>query len=60
MHFKGWAYPLETYARALEMAGFMLQALREPALESAPPSMDPGAERWRRIPVFLMWRAIKT
>ena len=60
MHFKGWAYPLETYARALEMAGFMLQALREPALESAPPSMDPGAERWRRIPVFLMWRAVKT
>ncbi len=60
MHFKGWAYPLEIYARALEKAGFMIQALREPAAGTPPPSMDPGAARWRRIPVFLMWRAVKS
>ena len=59
MHFKGWAYPLETYVRALEATGLMIQALREPAAEKAPPSMDPGFARWRRIPVFLMWRAVK-
>jgi SAM-dependent methyltransferase len=59
MHFKGWAYPLETYSRALERAGLAIQALREPAALQPPPSMDPGAARWRRIPVFLMWRAVK-
>lgn len=59
MHFKGWAYPLETYVRALENAGLMIQAMREPAMDSAPASMNPSVERWRRIPVFLMWRAIK-
>ena len=59
MHFKGWAYPLETYSRALEKAGLAIQALREPAALEPPPSMDPGAARWRRIPVFLMWRAVK-
>jgi len=59
MHFKGWAYPLEAYARAMENAGLMIQALREPAMDSASPSIDPSVERWRRIPVFLMWRAIK-
>ncbi len=60
MHFKGWAYPLESYFRALEDAGFAVEALREPANDKPPPSMDPGGERWRRIPVFLMWRAVKT
>jgi SAM-dependent methyltransferase len=59
MHFKGWAYPLETYVRAQEKAGLMIQAIREPRLDSAPPSLDPGGERWRRIPLFLMWRAVK-
>ncbi|HYT11968.1 MAG TPA: class I SAM-dependent methyltransferase [Candidatus Nitrosopolaris sp.] len=59
MHFKGWAYPLETYMRAQEKAGLMIQAIREPRLDSTPPSLDPGGERWRRIPLFLMWRAVK-
>ena len=61
MHFKGSAYPLETYFMVLERAGFVIEALREPATgEPPPPSMDPGAARWRRIPVFLMWRARKS
>ena len=60
MHFKGWAYPLEAYVRAQEDAGLMIQALREPAMDSVPGSMDPSDERWRRIPLFLMWRAVKT
>jgi SAM-dependent methyltransferase len=53
MHFRGWAYPVETYSRALEQAGFAIEALREPRVEG-------GDERWRRIPLFLMWRAVKT
>ena len=30
MQFAGWAYPLEGYFRALEDAGFAIEALREP------------------------------
>lgn len=60
MTFYGWAYPLETYFRALEDSGLAVEALREPRAAEMPPSMDPGGARWRRIPVFLMWRAVKT
>ena len=59
MHFKGWAYPLESYFRAMEDAGLAVEALREPADDDPGPSMEPGGSRWRRIPVFLMWRAVK-
>ena len=46
-------YPLESYARALEDAGLVIEALREPPL--------PGATQHRRtrIPLFLLWRATK-
>jgi SAM-dependent methyltransferase len=50
MVFAGWAYSFEGYFRALEAAGFAVEALREPA----------GSGRWLRIPLFLMWRAVKT
>jgi SAM-dependent methyltransferase len=59
MHFKGWAYPLEGYFTALERAGFLVQALREPALPQAEAALDASEERWRRIPLFLMWRAVR-
>jgi SAM-dependent methyltransferase len=49
--FAGWCYPLETYARALEEAALLIEALREPA--------DPAGGRWARVPMFLMWRALK-
>ncbi len=49
MDFAGWAYPLEGYFGALERAGFVIEALREPPLAND--------ERWSRIPTFLMWRA---
>ncbi len=51
MEFAGWAYPLEGYFRALEDAGFAIEAVREP---------PGGGGRWGRIPLFLMWRAVKT
>ncbi|TMG01932.1 MAG: class I SAM-dependent methyltransferase [Chloroflexi bacterium] len=51
MDFSGWAYPMEAYFRALEGAGFMVQALREPAADDD--------QRWHRLPLFLMWRAVK-
>ena len=54
--FKGWCYPLAAYTQALETAGFVVEALREPEPAAhAPERMD----RYRRIPNFLMLRARK-
>jgi SAM-dependent methyltransferase len=49
--FEGWCFPLEAYTRALEEAGLLIEAVREPA--------DPAGGRWARVPMFLMWRALK-
>lgn len=53
--FRGWAYPLEAYSRALEDAGFLIEALREPSY-AAP---DGSPSRWSRLPNFLQLRALK-
>lgn len=55
--FKGWCYPLEAYSRALEGAGFVIEAIREPP--SPPPGAEPSDtyEADRRFPDFLMLRA---
>jgi hypothetical protein len=34
-----------------EEAGLLIEAIREPA--------DPAGGRWARVPMFLMWRAVK-
>src|SRR5579864_3422820 len=60
MHFKGWAYSLEDYFGALERAGFVVQAVREPPIADETIALYPSEERWRRMPVFLMWRAART
>lgn len=53
MTFDGMTHPLEDYAAALEGAGLVIEALREPR-----PAADPPVRaRWRRIPMFLMLRA---
>jgi SAM-dependent methyltransferase len=49
--FTSACLPLEAYARALEESGLVIEALREPA--------DPAGGRWARVPMFLMWRALK-
>ncbi len=59
MHFKGWAYPLESYSRALERNDLRIEALREPAAPNETLAGNPAGARWQRIPVFLMWRAVK-
>ncbi|HMG25288.1 MAG TPA: class I SAM-dependent methyltransferase [Acidimicrobiia bacterium] len=55
MVFHSYHRPLGMYARAFEKAGFVIDALREPA--------DPvsGVEhaRWRRLPLFLHIRAVR-
>jgi SAM-dependent methyltransferase len=60
MTFRGWCYPLEAYAEALEDAGFVIERIREPAAGDA--AVDAGGEkelRWRRVPLFLQLRARK-
>jgi SAM-dependent methyltransferase len=47
LDFRYWAYPLETYVRALEDAGFLIESLREPP--------DPD----RPVPNFMLMRAVK-
>jgi len=56
MTFRGWTYSLEHYALALEQAGLHIEAIREPR-----PTDEAGRyERWRGIPLFLLFRAAKS
>jgi SAM-dependent methyltransferase len=57
--FRGWMYALEDYCRALEAAGFVIECLREPAPSDEALRQQPALERRRRIPVFLMMRAVR-
>ena len=52
MDFDGFACDLESYSRALEAAGLLLELIREPRPAS-------GARHQCRIPNFLTWRALK-
>jgi SAM-dependent methyltransferase len=65
MTFTGWIYPLESYSRALEAAGLVIEALREPPapdaeVESRGPEARSRMARWQRLPNFLMFRARRT
>jgi SAM-dependent methyltransferase len=61
MRFDGMTHPLEDYARALETAGLAVEAMREPApAAGASERSEPGGwGRWRRVPMFLMFRAVR-
>jgi hypothetical protein len=59
MTFDGMLFALEDYARALEAAGLVIEAIREPAPTgdlALRPDRDDWA-RWQRLPMFLMLRA---
>jgi SAM-dependent methyltransferase len=51
--------PLGAYAAALEGAGLLLQALREPVPDAEHIAREPSVERWTRRPVFLLGRAVR-
>lgn len=55
MTFRGWTYSLEDYAVAIEDAGMVIEALREPR----PSGVEGRYGRWGRVPMFLMIRATK-
>jgi len=54
----GWSYPLEDYTRALEGAGFLIEALREPPQRDDIVEADPAEARWQRLPQFLYLLAV--
>jgi hypothetical protein len=55
MTFRGWTYPLQDYAAALEDAGFAIQTIREPQ-----PASDSHYQQWRDLPLFMNVRAVKS
>jgi SAM-dependent methyltransferase len=58
MTFNSRHHPLEAYFKALEQAGLLVQALREPSLPDHAIVSGPG-RRWQRIPYFLHLRAVR-
>lgn len=59
MHFRGWSYPFERYASALEEAGFLIERLREPAVPTELVAARPETAKWQGLPIFLQMRAVK-
>ncbi len=59
MAFHSEHRPLEAYGRALETAGLMIEAIREPKAPDELVALDPAGRRWQRIPMFLHARAVK-
>ena len=56
--FRSRRYPLESYARALEGAGLLIESLREPMV-TGPGRTGQPPDRWDRLPMFLHFRAVK-
>jgi SAM-dependent methyltransferase/GNAT superfamily N-acetyltransferase len=59
MRFRGLTHSIESYARALEDAGLVIERLREPAQRDDVVASEPAEARWQRIPNFLFIRALK-
>lgn len=56
MTFHGQHRPLESYVLALEEAGLLVEALREPSLPDYA-LVSERSRRWQRVPLFLHLRA---
>jgi SAM-dependent methyltransferase len=59
MTFHSVHRPLEAYARALSVAGFLVETMREPAPDEVHVRERAEAARWRRVPCFLHVRAVR-
>ena len=57
--FHSWMSPLEDYVRALELAGFLILRMREPAMPPHEIELDPGEGRWLRLPNLLHLLAVR-
>ena len=59
MTFHSEHRPLEAYSQALEAAGLLIEAIREPRAPEELVAHQPHKRRWQRIPMLLHLRAIK-
>jgi hypothetical protein len=59
VRFRGPTFSIESYSRALEAAGLLIERLREPAQPDAVVASDPAEHRWQRLPGFLFIGALK-
>jgi SAM-dependent methyltransferase len=59
MTFRGWSHALEDYTDALDVAGFLIERLREPAAPPEVVAVRESYRRWQRVPMFLHLRAVK-
>lgn len=50
--------PLQSYFAALEQAGFLIEALREPSIPEDTITRD-SSRRWQRVPLFLHLRCLR-
>jgi SAM-dependent methyltransferase len=51
--------PLKAYAEALEQSGFLIERIQEIGDDAEPPQRE-SQLRWRRLPLFLHVRAVKS
>jgi SAM-dependent methyltransferase len=51
--------PLQAYSQALETAGLLIEAIREPRAPDELVGGRPAERRWQRIPLSLQLRAVK-
>ncbi|MGJ5181964.1 class I SAM-dependent methyltransferase [Bradyrhizobium oligotrophicum] len=58
MTFHSAHRPLQSYVVALEEAGFLIEALREPSIPEAAIAHD-SSRRWQRVPLFLHLRCLR-
>lgn len=58
MTFHSRHRPLEAFSMALEAAGFLIEALREPSVPEHAIRSD-AERRWQRVPLFLHLRAVR-
>jgi SAM-dependent methyltransferase len=58
MTFESWRRPLSAYTEALERAGFVIDALREPVPDQAALAAAPALAKWCEQPLFLHVRAL--
>lgn len=58
MTFESWRRPLSDYSLALERAGFVIEALREPVPDERALAAAPALAKWRELPLFLHIRAL--
>ncbi|MDQ6898413.1 MAG: class I SAM-dependent methyltransferase [Candidatus Dormibacteraeota bacterium] len=59
MRFSSNHHPLESYFRALENRGLLVQSLREVTEDEESTRAAARRHRWRRLPLFLFLRALK-